>query len=191
MNQSHTSEFLRRIREGDEPAFEQIVLSLEKSLYHYLYRVVGERETAEDLTQETFLKVYQQRKKIDPSGNLKAWIFTIATNLARDWYRVQGKRRGLTFALPEEDRWPDETLAADDTYKLIEAEFVRAELDAALAELLPLYRTVVILHYYEEQQYDTIALILHIPENTVKTRIRRAKAALREIIHKHRSATDH
>lgn len=163
-------------------------MALEKPIFHYLYRVVGERETAEDLTQETFLRVYQQRKKINPEGNVKAWIFMIATNLARDWYRVQGRRRGLTFALPDEETMDIETFGVADAYNRVEGEFAREELEAALAEIRPVYRAVVILHYFEDQPYASIAHALSMPENTVKTHMRRAKAALREIIKRRRLA---
>lgn len=177
---------IRAIKDGSEPAFEQAVFILEKPVYHYLYRLVGNRETAEDLSQETFLRVYRKRKTIDPNGNAVSWVFKIATNLARDWYRVQGRKLGLTFALPDDSEGGNETFARPNAYNIVEGEFMKEELASALAELRPVCRAVVAMHYFEDMPYDDISETLAIPENTVKTHMRRAKADLRGIIERNR-----
>lgn len=169
---------LQSIRSGNVGVFEDLVLAYEKEIYSHLYRLVGRREDAEDLTQEAFIRAYKNRLHIDPEKNVRAWLYRIATNAAYDWLRR--KRRLPEVTLEEADA--AETIGADETYYQVEAA---ADLDRALEKLAPIHRTVLLLFYREGQSYEEIAATLNLPLNTVKTHLRRAKIALRGAFVRH------
>ena len=93
MERERDLDLLRRTAEGDDAAFNILVERYQRTLLNFLYRMVRDGEVAEDLLQETFIRVYRTREK--PIENFSAWVFTIASNLARDEIRRRG-RRSLT-----------------------------------------------------------------------------------------------
>jgi len=169
-------------KNGNLAAFENIVYRFEKPLYSYLYRLCGHGQTAEDLTQETFLKIYKNLKKIDPDGNFSSYIFTIATHVAYDFFRKKKHVQEL-FILddPESDI---ETITEEHAYTIVEKIENSEFIEKALSQLKTEYKTVLLLFYKEDFSYETIAKTLHIPLNTVKTYLHRAKRALKEVLSK-------
>lgn len=167
-------------KQGDESAFEQLVLAWERAIYNYLYRLVGHRETAEDLTQETFLKVYQNLSRLDPERAPTAWVFKIATNTANDWFRKQA-RRPEDLVETEGDFEP-ETLGAGAAYLDIDDRITVAEVEQALHRLKPVYREALVLHYVNGYTYEELAVLLGVPVNTIKIHVHRARAALRQVL---------
>lgn len=170
---------LSQLKNGDERAFEVFLSRYEKRIFAYLLTVVRQREEAEDLTQETFLRVYKNRKAIDSARNVKSWLYTIATNAAYDWFRK--KKHIPELFVIDDDEAPFETAEATDAYKDIEnADAVGRALD----RLKPEYKACILLYYYEQFSYEEMAEQLSIPLNTVKTHLRRAKEQLAEEIKK-------
>lgn len=167
---------LLAVQYGDIAAFEELVFAYEKPIYSHLYRLVGRREDAEDLTQETFIKAYKHRLSLNPAGNVRAWLYRIATNTAYDWLRRQ-RRLPETVAVEKAD--DAETIGHDEAYYQVEAS---ADLDRALQKLSPAHRTALLLFYREGQTYEEIAASMNLPLNTVKTHLRRAKIALRKVL---------
>lgn len=165
---------------GNLQAFEQIVLSFERAIYGHLYRIVSHRQTAEDLTQETFLKAYRGISGVNPEGNFRAWLYTVATNVANDYLRKKYRRQEVYILDDPED--PLETTTEETPYLEVERESLRAEVSEALAKIKPSYRTVLLLFYREELSYEEIAGALAVPVGTVKTHLHRAKAALRGVL---------
>ncbi len=163
-------EDLARLRSGSLKAFEAVLTAYEKRIFSHLLRITGNAADAADLTQETFLKVYRFRQKVDPEKNFKSWLYTIATRTAYDWLRR--KNRGEEVLLPEEG----ETNEALPAYNSKEAEL---DVARALGNIRPAYRSVLLLFYAEGLTYEEIAAALALPVNTVKTHLRRGKAALK------------
>ena len=162
---------------GDLNAFEKIMSAFERPIFGYLLRLTGRREVAEDLTQDTFLKCYEHRRELDPEKNLKAWLFTIATNTAYDWFR-RHQRRPELFIIDDPDN-PFETIDPANAYYLIDQE---QDVARALEQLNPVHQSVLLLFYYHDLSYEEIAHTLRIPLNTAKTHLSRAKQALKKIL---------
>ncbi len=160
---------------GDMKAFEQLVSLYEKPIFGYIVRFVNHKENAEDLTQETFIKIFRSLKTFDPEYKFKTWLFTVATNTVYDWLRKAKKNKEI-FIVDD----PDinfETIDDRWSYKLTEDKEL---VDNALKNIKPVYQSVIVLFYRDELSYQEIAEVLKVPINTVKTYIYRAKEALSE-----------
>jgi RNA polymerase sigma-70 factor (ECF subfamily) len=129
---------------------------------------------AQDITQDTFIKVYLHHKKIDPEKNIKSWIFTIATNTAYDFLRSHKGRKSINL---EDD---DETIQALATYSYTEG--LETDVRNALNAIKPEYSNVLTLYYKQGFDYQEIADMLSSPINTIKTHIRRGKEQLHELL---------
>ncbi len=165
----------KMLRAGDLSAFEKLISIHENKIFNYLYRLVGSRADAEDLTQEVFIKLYKHKSRIDPEKNLKSWLYTVATNAANDWFRA---RKGYSsYSLYSEEGSSLETIRSDPAYYYIERTI---DIAAALEKLKPMYKTALLLFYKEGLNYTEISEVLRVPVNTVKTYLRRAKEALKQ-----------
>lgn len=161
-------------REGSVSAFEYILSTYEKAIYNYCLRIVRDSTHAKDITQDTFIKVYTNRTKIDPDKNIKSWIFTIATNTAYDFLRSPKGRKSIN--LEEED----ETFYAHSTYT--SKEGLVTDVNVALDTIKLDYKKPILLYYKEGFSYQEIADILSLPINTIKTHISRGKEQLKNIL---------
>jgi RNA polymerase sigma-70 factor, ECF subfamily len=157
-------------------AFEKILYAYEKRIFSYLYRIVGQKEDAEDLTQTTFLKLYKNIKSINLDKNFNAWIYKIATNTAYDWLR---KKRGHPEQLLE-DISTIETIEDETAYDMIEGVESKEEVENAMNKIKKAYKSILLLFYHDELSYQEIADALSIPLNTVKSHLYRAKKALKD-----------
>jgi len=155
-------------------AFDVIVAYYQAAIYNHLYRLLGNSDDALDLTQDSFIKVYKNRAKIDTSKSFKAWLYKIATNTAYDWLKKQ-KRLPQTQELDVAAEF--ETNEVDSSYYSIE-QINNLDLENALKSLRPEYESVIRLYFQQGFSYVEISEILQTPLNTVKTNISRAKAEL-------------
>ena len=171
-------EIIERAKKGDLFAFEQIVNEFEKPLWNYLVRLSGSRDDAEDLIQDTFVKVYKHIKTIDSTKNIKSWIYTIATNTAYDYLRK--KKREAQVELDEEH----ETNSDNSSYYsvTVEENMESKDVAAAIERLDALYKGPILLYYKDGFSYEEIAEMLSIPINTLKTRLSRAKKQLASLL---------
>lgn len=171
-------ETIERAKKGDLFAFEEIITTFEKPLWNYLVRLSGSRDDAEDLIQDTFVKVYKHLGSIDSTKNIKSWIYTIATNTAYDFLRK--KKREATVELDEEY----ETKPDNASYHSVSTEdsMERKDVTSAIDQLDLLYRGPIILYYKDGFSYEEIANMLSIPINTLKTRLSRAKKQLASLL---------
>jgi RNA polymerase sigma-70 factor (ECF subfamily) len=174
-------ETIAAARAGSLVAFEQIMLAYEKAIYNHIYRMVSHKQVAEDITQETFLKAFRSVHTLDPEGNIRAFLYTVATNAVNDHLRKK-YRKPEVYLIDDPERGL-ETLDPGDAYSS-EAETVDANVDvtAALEKIKPVYRTVLLLFYRSDMSYEEISSSLKVPLGTVKTYIRRGKQALKEAI---------
>lgn len=179
MDEILEKEFIAKAQKGDVGAFEEIMSEYERSIFGYVLRLTANREDAEDITQETFLKVYNHLNSYDASRPFKTWIYTIATRTVYDLFRKRKVHQEL-YIIDDEDIG-FETIDETDAYKKIETA---EELENALAKIKPTYRSILLLHYMQEFTYEEISEALNQPLGTVKTNLRRAKIALKQILEK-------
>ena len=166
----------------DEDAFAEIVQAYLNPIYNFVYRLAGDRDAAEDLTQETFVKAWKNLKRFDQNKSLKTWLFTIAKNTAFDWLKKKKEIPFSNFADDEGESWleniADENILPDE---ILERSDLAEELDAILQKLQPHYRAVLLLHYKEDFSLHEIAEILGESYNTVKSRHQRGLGKMKEL----------
>jgi RNA polymerase sigma factor (sigma-70 family) len=159
------------IRAGDEGAFTAVVERYQGRIFRYLVRLVGNRSTAEDLTQETFLSAYRAIRRTDSSLALGPWLYKIATNHAYMYFRKERIRRWLPF-LPH--RAEGETPPADAG--LGERDLVRR----ALARLPADYAIPLVLHMVEGFKHHEVGAILGISAEAARKRVARGSELFRK-----------
>lgn len=188
MEQRDLDDLIRRARARDTLALDALFAAFHPRVFGLLFRLTGTRETAEDLLQETFLRVVRTIDSYVHDGRFEAWLFRIAANLARDHSR-QRKRRGATVTLDAET--DDGGALADSIAAMRDpapsAALTGAEdaerLSAALAELPAADREILLLRHFSELSFREIAEMLAIPLGTALARAHRALGKLREMLH--------
>ncbi|MCP4229755.1 MAG: sigma-70 family RNA polymerase sigma factor [bacterium] len=175
-------ELIRRARRGEEAAFSALLGNYNTAMLNYCHRLVGSRDLAADLAQETFIKAFLSIDKFDESKKFSPWIYRIAHNLCVDYLR---KKRLPTEAMHYEGTDGDEVLVdiADSTAApdaLLERKEVNEHFEEALAALDGLYREPLVLRHQEQLSYQDISETLDIPIGTVKARIHRGRGLLKE-----------
>ena len=179
--------FIERLRQGDTSAFERLVDERSGEIYGLLYRLTESREEARDLTQETFLRAFQNIGSFRGDSDLRTWIYRIAINQARNrWRWWRRRRRDATFSLDSTDDPGRQSLVAtlkSETARDPEQDTLAHEREAALRKglgtLRRVYREAVILRDIEGLAYEEIALALDISIGTVKSRLARGRQELR------------
>lgn len=173
-------DILEQAKAGKLSAFEQILSAFERDIYSYLFRLTAHAQTAEDLTQETFIKLYRNLSKLDADKNFKSWLYAIATNVAKDYWRKQKQHRELLVETSEELV----TIAAEDAYYEMEIpdSFDAERLHGALLNIKPQYRAALLLYYQHNYSYREIAEWLGVPLSSVKVYIFRGKQALKKAL---------
>ena len=170
------------VKAGDEASFDLLLRKYRLPLVNFLFRMVRDAATAEDLAQEVFLRVYRARKQYSPSAKFTTWMFRIATNLALNSVRDNRHRQmDVSIDGPLEDdekpvQLPTRELRIDE--HMIErdrSEFIRRTIQA----LPEKQRVAVLLHKYEEMDYAEIAKILDCSESALKSLLFRAYETLR------------
>jgi RNA polymerase sigma-70 factor (ECF subfamily) len=172
------------VKSGDDASFDYLLRKYRTPLVNFLFRMVRDTATAEDLAQEVFLRVYRARKQYSPTAKFTTWLFRIATNLALNSVRDDRYRKMETsIDAPqsnEDDATPRELPAREmriDEHLLERdrTEFIRQ----AVASLPEKQRVAVLLHKYEEMDYAEIAKVLDCSESALKSLLFRAYETLR------------
>jgi len=172
---------LAQVAAGDIDAYGKIVGRYRGRLYNFVFRFVSDRETAEDIVQETFLRAFRKRKEYRAIANFSTWLFTIAGNLAKS--ELRRRKRWRLFSLHRDDdsetgiELPDETYRPD---KVAESSLADDQIHNAIASLPENYRQVILLRDVEGMAYQEIAEILDCPVGTVKSRVNRARLKLQQ-----------
>ena len=173
---------VRRCLAGDETAYRELIERYQSQIYSLALRMVRRAEDAEDLTQETFVRMFRALARYDPARPFAAWLFTIASRLCIDHIR---RRKVSPISLTQRERGSEEEyeievedpgLRPDEVATHAEESRRTADL---IASLPPHYRIVVILRHVQDLSYEEIAEALHLPLGTVKARIHRARALLK------------
>ena len=175
---------MEALKGGDDLALNRLMARHREKLFHYLIRVLQDESEALDLAQEAFVRVYVNREKFNPRHRFSTWVYTIATNLARDRMRWLARHRNVSLEAPvgnsdvkladilvETDRQPGEQLQHQERV---------AEIKRALALLAEDLRTPLLLSEYENLSHAEIGEILGCTAKAVENRIYRARQQLRE-----------
>lgn len=177
------AELVRRCQAGDGTAWEGIVRSQTRRIYNLCYRFTGQRQEAEDLTQEVFVRMFRTLGKYDPGqGSLNVWLYRVARNLLIDHYRASRRDR-MTSSIDDEESPIELTeTKAPSPHRAAELGELRETLQKALTRLSPELREAVILRDLQGMEYREIAQVLSIPEGTVKSRINRGRAEMARVL---------
>ncbi len=167
---------MARTCQGDQSALAGLVERYEKPLYNYILRMSGQHANAEDLFQETWLKVYRFRDRYQEGKPFKPWLYQIATNVCRDWGRKRGRSKEVSLEALEHIQHSDHR---DNPRQQAQHHELAETLQGAIAELPEKQRSVFWMARYDEMTYDEIAQALKIPVGTVKSRINHAVRQLR------------
>ncbi|NMA64786.1 MAG: sigma-70 family RNA polymerase sigma factor [Clostridiaceae bacterium] len=151
----------------------EIIEQYGDDVYRVAFAILKSKELAEDIFQETFLRVCRSFSSYRGDSSLKTWITSIAVNLCRDYMRSSWKRRVVIT-----DEFVTYTSSDSDTEEIIEKRSERDELLKAVMNLSDKYREVVILYYYQELDIKEISRVLKIPQGTVKSRLYKARNLL-------------
>lgn len=171
---------------GDVRAFETLVLRHQKGVYNFIFRFLGNREVAEEVFQDAFIKVHQAAARYMPSGKFTTWLYTIVRNLCVDNFR----RKKIREALSLDDRGPDDerclgdSIASDETPPDVMSSALEIEgvLQMALQKLNEDQKEVFLLREKEGFKFEEIAEMTGVSVNTVKSRMRYALDSLRRAL---------
>ena len=174
-------ELIARFQEGDEQAYTELVNRYRDKLITFVYRFVNEFEKAEDIVQDTMLKLYTHKHYYRKIAKFSTWIYTIAGNLAKTELRKRGTRKEIRISqMGPEDRDYELPSIAPDTDEVAQSEFIEKKIQAAIQKLPLHFRTVTILRDIQELSYEEISKIVDVPLGTVKSRINRARIQLQK-----------
>jgi len=176
-------QLVKKAKTGDKQAFTDLVNEYKDKIYNLAYRMLGNKQEAEDISQDTFLRVYSNLDKYDETHKFSTWIYRIASNLSID--RIRKKKpsvfldaewkdeEGLDWysRLPNDNKTPEEELLLDEQQRLIQE---------ALLSLPEKYRLIMILKYMEDRSIQEISTITDTSLATVKTRLHRGREYLRK-----------
>jgi RNA polymerase sigma-70 factor (ECF subfamily) len=183
---------VRRAQRGDFKAFKELYDSTSVSIYNLMFRMSGNRETAEDLTQEVYLRVWRSFKGLKSPKAFVTWLHSIAMNVYRDWAKSAAHRMDemRVEIRPQGDDPNDDEIQEGDLalipspHPSPEEEVIKGEMndviEEAIAHLPDKYRAVVVMHHIEGMELREIAKALGIAQGTVMSRLARARAMLRK-----------
>lgn len=169
---------------GDSESFEKLILSCEKKVYNIALKMLGNEADAYDAAQDTFIKVYKNLENFKGNSSFSTWVYRITSNVCLDIIR-KNKNKKNTVSIDKEIEFDDsdatfeiEDRNADTEGKILEKERSEA-LHKALLRLNPNQREILVLREFQNLSYDEIAGVLNIGTGTVKSKISRARAALK------------
>jgi len=178
-----------RAKGGDETAFTKLVANYQDRLVGVLAHLLENKDVAEDLAQEVFLRIYRARHGYEPTAKFSTWLFRIANNLANNQRRNTGRKKEVALNVNDSGPLgprPGERLIAEKSGLMPNRQYDKSEMctmvQAALATLNEKQRMAVLLHKFEEMSYVDIAAALETTPTAVKSLLSRARDNLREIL---------
>lgn len=183
------ADVVRLAQQGRELAFRELVRRYERPVFSLVFRMVRDRELAEDLSQDAFIKVLNHIDRYSPEFKFSSWLFKIANNVAIDHLRrrridtisIDGSPHAATASEIEAstlELGADQESALDE----LEAKELGSSIEQAIGGLRPEYRSCIMLRHVEGRSYEEIAATLDLPLGTVKTYIHRARHELRKAL---------
>jgi len=180
-------EVIRKAREGDQDAFEELVRLKREKVYWVAYQVVGREEDARDISQMVFLRVWKSLHRYDEQYAFNTWLHTITTRLAIDFLRRQGRKQALTDEFdetrPGEQAAPSPRLPDQD--RQLEAGEIQQVFNRLARYLTERQRSIFVLREFQGLSMKEIAAIVGCRESTVRNHMFQARAVLREKLKRH------
>jgi RNA polymerase sigma-70 factor (ECF subfamily) len=175
------AELIARATKGDAEAFGVLVERYQRRVANVALSVVHNQDDAIELAQETFVRAYENLSKFESRSSFSTWLYRIAANLAIDFWRREGRHVVLRGEDAENEirKLPSDT---GDSFKTASRKELSARLTAALEELTPEHRTVILLREVEGLSYDEISEALNCPRGTVMSRLHYARNRLRVLL---------
>jgi RNA polymerase sigma-70 factor (ECF subfamily) len=172
---------------GEKRAFTELMGRYQTRLLNFIYRTIGDRERAEDLVQETFVRVYRHLHRFDQTKKFSTWVYTIASNLAKNELRNRSRNPLVLFQTIKTNwesdhrplEWEDNTYRPDDLYR---KRHLKETIDRAVTQLPEHHRVVFVLRELEGKTYEEIAEITGVNLGTVKSRLNRARNNFAQIV---------
>lgn len=174
-------ELIAKFQSGDLYAFDVLVRRYKNQLMNFVYRFVGNREEAEDIVQDTFVRLYRNKHSYRRIARFSTWIYTIAGNLAKTELRKRKGRRLLALSQMgcEDKEYEIEDSAFDPEHE-VDSTMKGAIIQREIDNLPPKFREVIILRDIQDLSYEEISEIIKAPVGTVKSRINRARLRLQK-----------
>jgi RNA polymerase sigma-70 factor (ECF subfamily) len=172
-------DLIERFQQGDVYAYDLIVKRYKEPLLNFVYRFIGNIEEAEDIVQETFLRVYRKKHAYRRIAKFSTWIYTIAGNLSRTEIRRRRRRKlfsvsDMGFDEKDYEISDEEFNPEDNAEGILQGELIQKEIE----NLSPKFREVILLRDVQELSYEEISQIIKVPIGTVKSRVNRARTRL-------------
>ncbi|OQX53214.1 MAG: hypothetical protein B5M53_07230 [Candidatus Cloacimonas sp. 4484_209] len=172
------AEIIERVKVGDDDAFELLVRKYQKSIYRLAYRMTGDHFTADELSMETFLRVYKSIKRFRRGANFFNWLYTIGIHLCLNYLKKEKKRFSM-----ESDKISNISSKNRKEAGLLDKVIVKEtdqKIREAISHLPEKLKIVLLLRIEEELSYEEISRILRIPQGTVMSRLNRARSSLQK-----------
>ena len=176
-------ELIAKFQDGDVGAYTQLVNRYKDRLFNFIYRFVYDIDKAEDILQDTFLKLYTHKNSYREIAKFSTWLYTIAGNLAKTELRKLKRRK--TYSVSDLSRNDQEfVIKSPDGSTELEAEAINIEknIQKALNQLPKDFKTIIILRDIQELSYEDISRIVNVPIGTVKSRINRGRLKLQKLL---------
>jgi RNA polymerase sigma-70 factor (ECF subfamily) len=185
VKQYSDEDLMEYFQNGKESAFNELVSRYQDRLHNFLYRYTHNHQDCEDLVQETFLRVHKSKHSYERIAKFSTWMYTIALNLAKSLYKK--KKRMYKVSIHKDESDPDDRELHIEDSSILQDETLHEklcmeELEKALMELPEDFREVIILRDLQQLSYEEISEITKIPMGTVKSRINRGRAQIKDLI---------
>lgn len=176
------AELIKRCKNGDREAFNELFAQYESKVINIAYGMLSDKDDAYDAAQEVFIKVYKNISSFKENSSLSTWIYRITSNMCNDFLRKRMRSANTISIHAESD--DDRGMELRDKSPLPEEYAEHNETQRAvrqaISELSPEYREIITLYDVEDMSYENIAAILNCPVGTVKSRLNRARTALKK-----------
>ena len=187
LKEADDSTLVARFLGGERRAFTELADRYHVRLMNFIHRTIGDRDRAEDLVQETFIRVYRHLHRFDQTKKFSTWAYTIAGNLAKNELRNRSRNPLVLFQTIKKNcdadhrplEWEDNTYRPDDLYR---KRHLKEMIDGAVAQLPEHHRIVFVLREMEGKTYEEIAEITGVNLGTVKSRLNRARNNFAQLI---------
>ena len=175
-------ELIARFQNGDEQAYVELVNRYRDRLMTFVYRFVNDGVIAEDIVQDTLVKLYTHKDYYRNIAKFSTWIYTIAGNLAKTELRKNKRRKVTNLSEMGTDDWQYDIPGNEDTAEEVYGKFDGEQIHKAIQSLPDHFREVIILRDIQELSYEEVSSIVEVPLGTVKSRINRARLQLQEML---------
>ena len=172
---------IRRVQHGDTDAFEMLVAAYEKNVFNVALQMTGNREDAQDMAQEAFLKAYSSLSSFRGDSKFSSWLYRIVANVCLDFKRRQSRRPRSSLTVEDDEGESVELDIADESQSpetLLERKLTRDAVRRGLQELPPEQRQILLLREIQGLSYEEIGEVMDLEPGTVKSRIFRARKKL-------------